>query len=166
MGLTFDEMVREMVHRGIPRIKAERAAGLKLGINGQPTPDRAPRVILALPLVIVAPWTTLVSENRRFAAHQSRIVMTVEYKNARTKLREIARALVGNAQPLECPLKLEARVWFPDKRVHDAPNFAGATHNALKDVIYTDDRWLHFASWEFAGIDPDRPRAEILISRH
>lgn len=122
---------------------------------------------LEFPIRLVLPWSALISENRRFCARASRIFMTAQYKAARERIVRVARAAMSVEdwafQPLAIPLALTARVWFPDNRIHDAPNFAGATHNALKKIVFVDDQWLHRATWERAGVDVDRPRAEIEI---
>lgn len=121
------------------------------------------RAVIALPLRFTLPWTALVSENRRFCAHMHQIFMTAEYKAARAKIKAAVREIIGDAAPLEIPLSLTAQVYMPDNRIHDAPNFAGGVHNALKKLVYVDDQWLYRATWERAGVDPDRPRAEIEI---
>lgn len=125
---------------------------------------------LDFPIRLVLPWSALVSENRRFCARGNSIFMTPEYRAAREKMVAVARAamtLEGLVfQPLAQPLALVARVWFPDNRIHDAPNFAGATHNALKKIVFVDDRWLHDVRWLRAGVDVDAPRAEIELRLH
>jgi Holliday junction resolvase RusA-like endonuclease len=125
--------------------------------------SRRDRTVIRFPLRFDLPWSALVSENRRFCARGNRIFMTEEYKRARAKTTSIVRGILRGAEPLSIPLSLTALVHFPDNRIHDAPNFAGATHNALKGIIYTDDRWLYRASWERDVVDVDSPRAEITI---
>lgn len=167
-GFSHDEQIRLLQEQY--GVDAARAATLLDRSNGRQTGSQeplqrpiVPRATISLPLAFTLPWTALVSENRRFCARRNRIFMTADYKAARAKVKQIVRETIGNRLPLDCPLSLEARVYFPDHRVHDAPNFAGATHNALKQLVYTDDRWLYRATWERAGVDPDRPRAEIVI---
>lgn len=164
--MTPDEQIGALVRAGVPREKAERR------VRGEQRKTMAVAPVigapLSFPIRFTLPWSALVSENRRFCARESRIVMTAEYKAARDKVSAIARdAMTVDGyvhSALECPLSLVARVWFPDKRVHDAPNFAGATHNGLKRIVFTDDSWLHRATWERAGVDVDRPRADVEIA--
>lgn len=166
MSLTMspDEIVKSLVAQGVPRKAAERAAGNPPAVEfmqviGEPLP---------FPIRLTVPWSALVSENRRFASRGSRIFMTAEYKAARAKLKTVALAAMTASDgvlfgPLARPLSLVARVWFPDHRVHDAPNFAGATHNALTKIVFVDDQWLYDTRWIRAGVDVDHPRAEMEI---
>lgn len=123
---------------------------------------------LDFPIRFELPWTALISENRRFLARGNRIFMTEDYKAARAKATAIARAAMtvdGTVfQPLAMPLCLTARVYVPDRRVHDVPNFAGAVHNALKKIVYVDDAWIYEARWIRVGVFQDRPRADIEIA--
>ncbi len=169
--MTTQEIYDALVQRGVAHEKARRAAGFEH--FGDETPaTHFMQVIgsqLTFPIRFTLPWTALVSENRRFCAIKNRIFMTADYKAARAKVKVIAlkamQAPNGEQfQPLAIPLALHARVYFPDARIHDAPNFAGATHNALKKIVFKDDAWIYRAIWERAGVDPDAPRAEIEIS--
>jgi Holliday junction resolvase RusA-like endonuclease len=63
-----------------------------------------------------------------------------------------------------CPLRLEARVYVPDNRVHDVVNFSKCVHDALKGTVFTDDQWLHDVRWIRAGVDVDAPRCELTIT--
>ena len=167
-GFSHDEQIRLLQEQyGVDAARAATLLGFanvgQAVTQGPLQRAIAARLTICLPLSFTLPWTALVSENRRFCARRNRIFMTADYKAARAKVKQIVRDAIGHRLPLDCPLSLEARVYFPDHRVHDAPNFAGATHNALKQLVYTDDRWLYRATWERAGVDPDRPRAEIII---
>lgn len=162
--MTASEIRRALIQQGVPIHSVNLIAPIR-----EPAANFLQVVgpQLDFPIRLTLPWSALVSENRRFAAHHSRIVMTVRYKQARARIARIAREAmtVESTQfpALAMPLSLAARVWVPDRRVHDVPNFAGATHNAFKSIIYTDDRWLHDARWSRIDVDCDHPRAEITI---
>lgn len=179
-SLEFSSIVNQLVALGFDRDVAEQNAAQQLG--GRTGKDLLPgqlrvadgervgvsRPTISFPIRLVLPWSALVSENRRFCARESRIFMTAEYKAARAKIVAIARAAMTiegtSFPPIERPLSLVARVWVPGNHIHDVPNFAGATANALKKIIFVDDQWLHDVRWIRAGVDVDRPRAEIEIS--
>lgn len=129
----------------------------------------------AWPLRIVVPWSALISDNRKHGAILTKVgpnqqpipklIMQAGYREAKAKVRQLARLAMGEAEPVGVPLQLEARVWVPDRRSrHDVANFAKCCHDALIDAVYTDDQWLHDVRWIRAGMDVDRPRAEILIA--
>lgn len=170
--LSRDETYDALIAKGVPHEKARVAAGfLALPVTAGAIETTAALMLpkLEFPIRLELPWTALISENRRFCAHGNRIFMTVEYKAARAKVKVIALQAMQASDgrqfpPLARPVSLHARVWFPDKRVHDAPNFAGATHNALKKIVVADDVWIYRATWERAGVDQDKPRAEIEIA--
>lgn len=166
--MTREEIIRGLMARGVAKGVAILAAG-----TAAPPPETAGYVQvvgapLLFPICLTLPWSALISENRRFASRGSRIFMTAPYKAARATAKKIGLAAMTASDgklfpPLARPLALVARVWFPDNRIHDAPNFAGATHNALKKIVFADDAWLHDVRWIRAGVDVDAPRAEIDI---
>ena len=78
----------------------------------------------------------------------------------------IARAQLAGFQPADYPVALTARVWMPDRRPgHDVANFAKCCHDALEGLVYVKDEWLYDVHWIRAGVDVDRPRADITITR-
>lgn len=153
---------------------AELARALKKrGID----PDRVPMprepVLgqLRFPATFVLDWACLISENRRFCARdvntangrRAKLVLTESYRVARERTRRAVSQHFGAVAAVSEPLSLLARVYLPDTKVRDVPNFAGATANALKGLLYTDDVWLYRVTWERAGIDAKHPRAEITL---
>lgn len=136
------------------------------------SPDPA---VITWPLQLTLPWSHLATDNRKHGAiirpvganrtPTPLLVMAAEYREAKTKIRKLARSVLSGAEPVSIPLQLVARVWIPDTtRKHDVVNFAKCTHDALQEAVYTDDTWLYDARWIRAGVDVDRPRAEITIT--
>lgn len=178
--LTRDEIIRGLVAQGVPRDKAARAADEQLGAETgsigvtltETAPDPAAAVML--PLHLVLPWSALVSDNRKYAPTARRdsngqahplLILRQEYREAKAKARSIARdALPAGVEPIAAPIALTARVFVPDNRRHDVVNFAKCVQDAFTEVVYADDCWLYANHWLRAGVDVDRPRAEITIT--
>lgn len=122
------------------------------------------------PLELTLPWSALCSDDERTAPAMRKgqvkpvQILTERYRNAKEKVRLIARPKVVGCAPAAIPLKLEARVWVPDNRIHDVPNFAKCVHDALQKLVYVNDSWLHDVRWIRAGVNVDNPRAEITIT--
>lgn len=130
--------------------------------------SRSPIAPLVLPLLLTVPWSALVSDNDKYApalrGTKPVIILTERYRKAKQRVQEVARDVVRGA-PLAIPLALHARVWVPDNRPgHDVCNFAKCCHDALEGIVYVRDEWLHDPRWTRAGVDVDRPRAEIRIT--
>jgi Holliday junction resolvase RusA-like endonuclease len=130
-----------------------------------------------LPFSIVLPWSHLVSDNDRATpingegGKPAKMILAERYKTARLNIVARVRSKLGGAHdvpaiytPRNEPLRLEARVWVPDNRVHDVHDFAKGVHDALARQLYTNDHWLHDTRWIRAGVDVDHPRAEITIT--
>lgn len=125
--------------------------------------------LLVFPLEFIIPWSALVSDNQHYApaerAGRPVIILKEPYRKAKQDVQTLARQAVGDAGPTAQPLALHARVWVPDNRPgHDVCNFAKCVHDALEGIVYTKDEWLHDGRWTRAGVDVDRPRAEIRIA--
>ena len=153
-------------------VDAKRAAVLLGAREAVQAPLEAPvvsRAVIPLPLRFTLPWTALVSDDAKYApaytsTNRPRLILKRGYRDAKRKARRIAQQVVGNARPLSVPLQLYVRVWLPDNRPgHDTANFAKCCHDAFEKVIYANDQWLYRTIWERAGVDPDRPRADIEI---
>lgn len=113
---------------------------------------------------IVLPFEILCPDNDKFGVIRGMMINTKRYRRAKKAIRNAAREqYLGPI--LEVPVALVGRVWFPGD-TGDAPNFGKAVHDALEQVIYPNDRLLHDARWIRAGVDPDRPRAELMITAH
>lgn len=132
----------------------------------QPLPDRAaPSALNGVGEIrIVLPFEILCPDNDKFGVIRGMMINTKRYRRAKKAIRNAAREqYLGPI--LEVPVALVGRVWFPGDN-GDAPNFGKAVHDALEQVIYPNDRLLHDARWIRAGVDPDRPRAELMITAH
>lgn len=170
--LSRDAIVRGLMEQGAPKHAAEAAADLHLARNGGPpapglriplrdgsaidlpaVPD--PAATIPFPFTITLPWSALVSDNRKYSPAARRdsngdphplLILRQEYRQAKAKARSIAKdALPAGTAAVEIPLELRARVWVPDNRPgHDVANFAKCCHDALIDVVYTDE--LHARS--------------------
>lgn len=175
--LTREELVRSLVSQGVPREKAERAVDQRTG-GWMKRPPRAiaepdPAPAITWPLQLTLPWSYLASDNAKHGAVLvqvaggkliPKLIMQAGYREAKTKIRKLARDTIAGAEPVAIPLRLEARVWVPDTtRKHDVANFAKCTHDALQEAIYTDDQYLYDVRWIRAGVDVDRPRADVTI---
>lgn len=185
--LSRDAIVRGLMETGTTRANAERLAELEMQRRGAgrsgfalpsgdviEEPSINPLPEMQWPMRLTLPWTYLVSDNDRHGAVIvplpggkliPKLILDARYREAKTKIRALARLTANGAEPVNIPLRLHARVWVPDrKRVYDVVNFAKGTHDALSKAIYVDDQWLHDARWTRAGVDVDRPRAEITIT--
>lgn len=179
--ITREQFIDGLVSQhGVLLENAERMADLKFGPKPVDESDhRMPiGVLLSLPIRLVLPWSALCSDNDKSAPAMRQsttgkafpvIILTGKYRQAKQAARKIgveAMTVDGRrADPLEQPLKLTARVWVPDNRPgHDVANFAKCAHDALEKVVYTKDELLHDVRWVRAGVDVDRPRAELLIT--
>lgn len=186
--MTADEQRNALAALGVPAPLIERAlkpqtftvGGMAVEIDDTRTSSSNyvhidPRM-LRFPIRLVLPWSHLVSDNDKYGAtitrHKHggtfpRLILTSEYRDAKLKARAVARvAMTVDGllfAPLERPLRLLARVWVPNNRVHDVVNFSKCCHDALEGAVYTKDSWLHDVQWQKAGVDVDHPRAEITI---
>jgi Holliday junction resolvase RusA-like endonuclease len=173
--LSEDAIVRGLIAQGVPREKALRQAQ-SMGVRPHaPTaqPDAEPAPAIAWPVRLLLPWSYLVSDNDRQVAKlitadgqpKAIRVLTAEYRAALEKIANLARNKVGDAAAVAAPLAIRVLVWVPNNTAHnDIANFCKLVHDALEDVIYTNDTWLHDIHWTRAGIDVDAPRAEIILS--
>lgn len=130
------------------------------------------RIVLngEFPIRLTIPWSGLVSDNKKYAPAYTRggsprLVLQHDYREAKKKAARIARTVMAGREPIDAvPLELYARVWVPDRRRgHDTANFAKCLCDALEGIVYANDEWLHRTVWERAGVDVDRPRAEVEI---
>jgi hypothetical protein len=181
MSLDRDAIVRGLRAQGVPLARAEAAADMELrAVAGTMARARAamqqrnevldvipwadaPEAI-TWPVRLRLPWSVLISDGDRHAVMNGRLISKQHYREAKSRIRSMARLAVAGAAPAEIPLRLEAAVWLPDNRVHDVVNFAKIVHDGCSTVIYTDDRWLYDARWYRAGVDVDAPRCELTIT--
>jgi Holliday junction resolvase RusA-like endonuclease len=175
-ALTPAEQERAMRELGIPAEKIEQALGVRTALpvkvarNLHANLRAAPGVefVSVDTIRLRIPWSALVSDNAKMRAarkgDQATVVLTPAYRAAKKAIGALATETMQGRPALDVPLKLEARVYVPDNRVHDVCNFSKALHDALKGTVFTDDRWLYDTRWVRAGVDVDAPRAEISIS--
>lgn len=174
-GLTFSQIVSNLQAQGVPAHKAEATARRECGIP-EPIEVSTPIFLtpVALPFRLTLPWSALCSDNEHEVASLKMVQgkpvpfrkMTARYKTAKKQIATLAQAAVGNlAAPLEVPLAIHVRVYIPSaSHGNDSINFAKVVHDGLQGVVYRNDRQLHRVLWERAGIDIDRPRADIEIT--
>lgn len=127
-----------------------------------------PGLPITWPVRITIPWSKLVSDNQKYEATiqggKPVIVLSKKYREAKNWIRLIIRRELDVVELATDPVTLEARVFLPDRRPHDVANFAKLVHDALEKTVLANDRWLYDVRWIRAGVDVDRPRAEITLS--
>jgi Holliday junction resolvase RusA-like endonuclease len=125
---------------------------------------------IILPLTLTLPFSCLVSDNKRYSATirsgAPLLVLSAIYREAKDRIQNLARRAVGDAEPTPDPVILVGRVYLPDHRRHDLSNFCKIVHDSLEGVVYRNDTQITDLRWVKAGVDIDRPRAEITISRY
>lgn len=141
-----------------------------------PFTTSTPAPAIVWPFRLLIPWSHLVSDNKKTRAVLIRDPRTKEgwraieritepYATAKEKIAQLAASkLAGAAAVHRTPLELWARVWVPDEREHDVPNFAKLVRDALEGVVYERDAWIHADHFVRAGVDVDAPRAELTIA--
>lgn len=176
--MSKEEIARALEAQGVPRDKARQVAGLAAEPRERAAFLRVVGPELAFPIRFVLPWSALASDNDKYVAQIRRkdggvpfpfITLTEKYRAAKNSAKaRAAEAMTVEGQrfpALASPLSLVARVWVPDNRPgHDVANFAKCAHDALEGVVYAKDEWLHDVRWIRAGVDVDRPRAELEIA--
>lgn len=154
-ALRRDPRHKGHAHPGRPKgAPTATAAPLAPGAPGYPTVDA--------PIRLTFPLRALCPDNRKYGMLGGRPILTKRYRNAKRETAQRAGAQYRGPALLG-PLALLARVWFPGED-GDATNFAKGAHDALQGVVYVNDRQLHRATWERAGIDRRAPRVEITIA--
>lgn len=175
MTLTLEQLVKGLIDQGATRENAERLARRRLGIpEGAPVAARSTLAspVIVFPIGFHLPWSSLISDNRKYGAVENQLILTPEYRQAKRAIAGFAREFLVNTfgdeyKPVAIPLALSAKVWVPDEtRAHDVANFAKCCHDALEGVVYVKDRWLYRVLWERAGVNVDGPHAEIRITHY
>jgi hypothetical protein len=177
------EIERGLVAAGVPSDRA-RAEALRQTANRaaafpQANPNRAEtgltastahtvhyRVIInpELPINLRIPWSALVSDNAKYGVLKGKLIAQKPYREAKRAIGALARDVMQGRPPAAIPLQLVAKVYVPDRRVHDVVNFSKCVHDSLKGTVFVDDQWLHDIRWIRAGVDVDAPRCELTIS--
>jgi Holliday junction resolvase RusA-like endonuclease len=160
------ELIRRQYGEGIPVSGQYRTAAA--ASNPVANLPHATKPAIVWPLTLTLPWSTLISDNKKFRAVQrgDQAIMAINagYREAAEKIQQLAKSKAAGAQPAAEPLQVTARVWFPDNGVRDMTNWSKLVFDAMKGAIYDDDRWLHDVRWIRMGVDVDQPRAEITIT--
>jgi Holliday junction resolvase RusA-like endonuclease len=157
--MTTEEKIRALVRvTGMPEQRARTIVANQ--VNREPAETSA----VSLPLSITLPWSHLVSDNDRYGVSGGRMILSKRYKAARAAIKALLRDQLAGQTPIAFPVALHARVFVPDRRTHDVPDFAKGVLDAIQRQIYTNDAWVYDSRWTRAGVDCDRPRAEITIS--
>ena len=91
----------------------------------------------------------------------------VWYTPSRTKRYEEKVAVCARSAGLSAPLtgsvRLEIRLWLPDRRRRDIDNTAKTIMDALNRLAWLDDSQVTSLTVTRAGIDSTNPRAEIAL---
>ncbi len=126
-----------------------------------PEPHRLQEGVLEL----VIPWSGLVEDNKNTGvAGEENREKRRQFKQGLARFRQLVREQ-HSGPPSPGPVAVEVRLYVPDNRVRDAPNFWKAIGDGLKGLLITDDRWqvMRRHGMDVVGVDPDRPRAEITV---
>lgn len=65
---------------------------------------------------------------------------------------------------IPAPVRIHARLYFPDLRVRDAGNYRKFLTDALSGIAYADDSDVWSETWVRAGVDRQNPRVELLVA--
>jgi Holliday junction resolvase RusA-like endonuclease len=105
------------------------------------------------------PWSTLVSDNQRSGATSW---LGKEYRAAVARARiEVQKQL--NAGPIDVRVRVEGRLWEPNRQRRDIANYEKLALDALKKLVYADDDLVDEIEWTRAGVDVDAPRLELTV---
>lgn len=157
------------ISRELARTKAQQIAGIPTASDARPVVEIEAMPAIQWPVRMTLPWSFLIADNRKYApamrGDKPVMLLTQPYRIAKRQTFDLARATLGlpRPEPAAIPLSIEAAVWVPDNHIHDSCNFAKCVHDALEDTVYTKDRWLKRVLWYEAGVDCDRPRADVTI---
>lgn len=117
-------------------------------------------------LALTIPWDCLASSNLRKRYRKgSGNEGWKQYKAAREATRVHAMDQTPGPYPrfASCGVWVRVRFWEPDHRVRDTSNLLKCLLDGLQGVAYTEDRQVCKGTWEDMGVDPDNPRAEVVV---
>jgi Holliday junction resolvase RusA-like endonuclease len=89
--------------------------------------------------------------------------LSTDYRRAKEQVAQRA-GLWFRRMPLDEPVCVVGRFWFPDRRKRDAGNYRKLLTDALTAVAYVDDALVHDERWTLVAIDRDNPRCELSVS--
>lgn len=138
-----------------------------------PTPDES---LVAGPVNIVLPWSTLLGDNHRQTWVGTRMMTTKAYKLAKAKAVEAIETQLEAQLPvwrdqviiqlpaLEGPVAITVTLFEPNRSAkRDLLNYQKLICDAMSGVVYADDSLIDDAHFVRGTPDIDRPRAEITI---
>lgn len=141
---------------GQARVDARLAALEGRGrVDAAPAPER---------FTCELPWSALASDNANVGVTGDR-EKRQRFKAAKLRAADLLREQYGERAKIGSQVAVTILVYVPDNRVRDCPNFLKATLDGLKAAVLEDDRWqvARRTTVDVAAIDPDRPRAVIVI---
>lgn len=124
-------------------------------------------------VVVVVPWSALVSDNRRTMIRRVRgrsvIARSKEYQRGQKVIRELALAAAGHDDPLTPPLEVEVVFFPPDHRRRDLQNLLKQLLDGLVPDVLPDDSWsvVRRGGWSVGRVvDARDARVEVFVMSH
>lgn len=114
-------------------------------------------------IAITLPWAVLAADNHRLTPSRGRLVKSSEYRKRMAIASLMLRGL-WREPIIRGPVRLHARLHFPDRRKRDAGNYRKFLTDCLSGIAYVDDSDVWSETWERAGIDRENPRVELHIA--
>jgi hypothetical protein len=176
-------------------ILAAKAAGMTLiewrarnsgtGAQKRPRPVASPVSLGTLPfdeprpiegVVIVLPWSSLVTDNNRQAWVGTRMMTTKEYKLAKQRAVDAIETQIGDTLPSDLlaagwqplfasPVAITVMLFEPNRSAkRDLLNYQKLICDAMTGIVYADDSLIDDAHFTRGAPDIDRPRAEITVT--
>lgn len=112
--------------------------------------------------LVVLPWETLVTVNRRSI---NRKVLSTEYRKAKETIYMLACGQVNGERPrFSDPVSVELDFYPPDFRRRDISNYTKLIFDALSGVLYGDDYQIR--DYTARRHNPDKggaARVEIIV---
>lgn len=111
---------------------------------------------------VVFPWDFYVSANARLGYHGGRMKSRREYREKMEAARLWATNEVSG-DVAEGPVKVEERIYMPDRRRRDIRNVGKLFEDALEGVAYEDDDQIRELVMIHCGVDREEPRVELTV---
>jgi Holliday junction resolvase RusA-like endonuclease len=116
---------------------------------------------LPTPVVLTIPFAAMASVNdRTIPTATGRQILSESYRRALTDARLLV-AKQWRGLPWDIEASLTIRFYWPDKRRRDETNYVKLLEDALMPRALKDDAQIYDTRTIRAGIDPQRPRAEL-----
>lgn len=124
---------------------------------------------------VTLPWSTLISDNRKYAPVlrgsglrvRARMILTTTYREAYALARECINEQLSDRPLLTGRLALVATLYAPPARgrKRDVANHAKFVQDCMNGVVYKDDEQIDDSRWIRGPNDVDRPRLEITVTQ-